>query len=171
MRTLETGRLILRGWRETDLEDMFVFLSNPNVTIPEGASPCKTLGECKRVLDYLIKKKNQLYWSGTIQPTALSKEYSVFVLYHFNKSPQVWIIGDELEKLDDDNFPHKFEINRKNKMVRICLYRYSEFNSSKLIADTIIPWTIEWLYFYELWLATGEWLGGGEHLEIINPEN
>lgn len=117
------------------------------------------------------KKKNQLYWSGTIQPTALSKEYSVFVLYHFNKSPQVWIIGDELEKLDDDNFPHKFEIHRKNKMVRICLYRYSEFNSSKLIADTIIPWTIEWLYFYELWLATGEWLGGGEHLEIINPEN
>ena len=58
MKTLETKRLILRDWRETDLEDMFVFLSNPNVTIPEGASPCKTLEECKRVLDYLIKKKN-----------------------------------------------------------------------------------------------------------------
>ena len=43
-------------------------------------------------------------------------------------------------------------------------FRYSEFNSSKLIANTIIPWTVEWLYYYELWLATGEWLGGGEHL-------
>ena len=32
------------------------------------------------------------------------------------------------------------------------------------IADTIIPWTSEWLFFYELWLATGgEWLGEGEH--------
>lgn len=41
--------------------------------------------------------------------------------------------------------------------------RYSEFNVYKLLADTIIPWTVEWLYFYELWLATGEWLGGGEH--------
>ena len=58
MRTLETERLILRDWRETDLEAMFVFLSNPNVTIPEGASPCNTLEECKRVLDYLIKEKN-----------------------------------------------------------------------------------------------------------------
>ena len=52
------------------------------------------------------------------------------------------------------------------KMVRICLYRYSEFNVYKLLADTIIPWTVEWLYFYELWLATGEWLGGGEHPDL-----
>ena len=37
---------------------------------------------------------------------------------------------------------------------------------NKLIANTIIPWTVEWLYYYELWQATGEWLGGGEH-----PEN
>jgi hypothetical protein len=29
------------------------------------------------------------------------------------------------------------------------------------IADTIIPWTSEWLFFYELWLASGEWHGGG----------
>jgi hypothetical protein len=29
------------------------------------------------------------------------------------------------------------------------------------IAETIIPWTSEWLYFYELWVFTGEWHGGG----------
>ena len=58
MKTLETKRLILRDWRETDLEDMFAFLSDPDVTIPEGASPCKTLEECRRVLDHLIEKKN-----------------------------------------------------------------------------------------------------------------
>lgn len=57
MRTLETERLILRDWRETDLADISVFLSNPNVTVPDGSSPCKTLAECKRVLDYLIEKK------------------------------------------------------------------------------------------------------------------
>lgn len=38
------------------------------------------------------------------------------------------------------------------------------------IANTIIPWTIEWLYYYELWLATGEWLGGGDHPEIGKPK-
>jgi ribosomal-protein-alanine N-acetyltransferase len=57
MRILETERLILRDWRENDLHDMYVFLSNPNVTIPDGTSPCQTLAECKRVLDYLIEKK------------------------------------------------------------------------------------------------------------------
>lgn len=58
MRTLETERLILRDWKETDLDDMFVFLSNPNVTIPEGSSPCETIEKCKAVLDYLISAKN-----------------------------------------------------------------------------------------------------------------
>jgi hypothetical protein len=31
------------------------------------------------------------------------------------------------------------------------------------IADTIVPWAALWLVFYEYWLATGLWLGGGEH--------
>ena len=52
------------------------------------------------------------------------------------------------------------------KKVQICLYMNSEFNSSKYLSNTIIPWAIEWLYYYELWLTTGKWLGGGRH-----PEN
>lgn len=138
------------------------YYKNSSVTlIQQKVALCSAYKGADCVID---KKNNQLFWSGKIKPTALSKEYTVFLSYRFNKSPKVWIIGDELEKLDDTNFPHKFDINPKNKMVQICLYRYSEFNSSKLIANTIIPWTVEWLYYYELWLATGEWLGGGEHL-------
>ena len=30
------------------------------------------------------------------------------------------------------------------------------------IADTIVPWTAEWLVHYEIWLVTGEWYGGGD---------
>lgn len=110
--------------------------------------------------------KNILFWYGKIKPTSLSKEYKVLVSYKLGKSPEVWVIGDELEKLDHKDFPHKYEVDVKNKMVRICLYRHREFSSYKLLANTIIPWTVEWLYYYELWLATNEWLGGGEH-----PEN
>ena len=29
--------------------------------------------------------------------------------------------------------------------------------------ETIVPWASLWLYYYEVWHATGEWLGGGEH--------
>ncbi len=46
----------------------------------------------------------------------------------------------------------------------LCLYFGSELQCSDIIADTIVPWTIDWLVVYEFWLATGRWLGGGiEH--------
>jgi hypothetical protein len=37
------------------------------------------------------------------------------------------------------------------------------------VADYIIPWISCWLYFYEVWLATGTWIGGGTHPE--KPEH
>lgn len=30
-----------------------------------------------------------------------------------------------------------------------------------LLADTILPWTSEWLLHYELWLVMGRWAGSG----------
>lgn len=70
MKTLETDRLILRDWKETDLEDMFVILSNPNVTIPEGSSTVETRDKCKEVLEYLMVVKNnyaiELKSTGTV---------------------------------------------------------------------------------------------------------
>ena len=112
--------------------------------------------------DCVIENK-KLVWCGKVKPTAFSKEYNVLITYKMLESPKIWIIGEELEQLDNLDFPHNYCVEPENKMVRICLYRYSEFNKYKLLAKTIIPWTIEWLYFYELWLATGEWLGGGQH--------
>jgi hypothetical protein len=31
-----------------------------------------------------------------------------------------------------------------------------------LIADSTVPWSVEWLIYYEIWKATGDWHGGGE---------
>jgi hypothetical protein len=44
----------------------------------------------------------------------------------------------------------------------LCLYRKGEWSSAMLIANSIVPWASEWLLFYEIWLATGEWHGGGD---------
>lgn len=48
---------------------------------------------------------------------------------------------------------------------RLCLYlpRSGEWTHEKYISETIVPWTSLWFYYYEVWDATGEWLGGGEH--------
>lgn len=118
--------------------------------------------EAKCTID---KSRVSLTWAGNIRPTPISKEYKVLITYRVLFPPKVWIIGDALEKLGAVDFPHKYEVDINRKMVRICLYRHLEFNSRTYLANTIIPWTVEWLYFYEMWLATGRWLGGGEHPE------
>lgn len=106
---------------------------------------------------------NQLCWLGKVKPTAFSKEYNLIILYKINKAPEIWVIGDELEKIEDKNFPHIYDKKIDKKMVRICLYRNYEFNHSMYLSNTIVPWAIEWLYYYELWLLTDKWLGGGVH--------
>jgi hypothetical protein len=31
------------------------------------------------------------------------------------------------------------------------------------IDNTIVPWAILWLFYFEEWLWSDEWKGGGEH--------
>ena len=108
-------------------------------------------------------KNGVLHWSGYLRPTALSRTYHVVVDYKAKKRPVVRLLGDNIKGLDKSNFPHKFNIDHVKKHVDLCLHLAHEFNSSMLIADTIIPWAVEWLYFYEIWLTTNVWCGGGKH--------
>ncbi len=43
----------------------------------------------------------------------------------------------------------------------LCLYDRSgnEWNWSCPLVDTIIPWTVRWLFHYEYWWEFGVWLG------------
>ena len=47
----------------------------------------------------------------------------------------------------------------------LCLFypEYDEWKYTDSWAETLIPWASLWLYYYEIWLQTGEWLGGGIH--------
>lgn len=109
-------------------------------------------------------QRNRLAWEGTLQPTGLSARYKAEISCTVNGKPDVWVSGDNI--VDHDNIPHKYDIDKGR--VNVCLYLPAEHNSSWLFTDTIIPWIIEWLYFYEVWLATGAWLGGGEHPRVKN---
>ena len=110
-----------------------------------------------------VRGGRKLLWCGKLRPTPVSNEYVIVLTWTPDDPPIVWVIGDTLEKLDDPNFPHVYYVDQENKMIQICLYRHQEFNRHTLLDSTIIPWAKEWLYYYEMWLTTGEWLGGGEH--------
>lgn len=62
-------------------------------------------------------------------------------------------------EINGEKVPHMFSDGS------LCLYypEYNEWKYSDCWADTLIPWASLWLYYYEIWLMTGAWLGGGIH--------
>lgn len=97
---------------------------------------------------------------GTLQPTSRSANYGFVLKYSLNDSPKIKITSPTLEKNSKgEDIPHLYPGEN------LCLYqpKYSEFTGSCFLCNTIIPWTSLWLYYYEVWHLTNEWLGGGEH--------
>ncbi|MBS7327126.1 MAG: hypothetical protein KIG68_00015 [Oxalobacter sp.] len=109
---------------------------------------------------------NKLTWFGKIKPSPISRIYKIKISCDGFKRPKVILYGDNLRGIEKADFPHKFNVNLEKSEVELCLHMFHEFSHKKhLIADTIVLWTQEWLFFYEIWLETGEWLGGGHNLK------
>ena len=60
--------------------------------------------------------------------------------------------------------PHLYE----QKPPKLCLYlpRNSEWQSWMRLDQTIVPWTALWLFYFEEWLVSNDWKGGGMHPEV-----
>ncbi|MEL7599153.1 hypothetical protein SDC9_113949 [bioreactor metagenome] len=108
-------------------------------------------------------RQNILVWKGYLQPTYLSPKYLIKVVYQREKHPNVYVIDPKPLVLAEgkSKLEHVYDTDKQH----LCIYykRAKEWNETKFIADTIIPWTSEWLFHYEIWATTGIWHGGGIH--------
>ena len=113
-------------------------------------------------------KDGVLTWIGIVKPTPFSKDYVIMIEYKIGKSPKTWLINETLDTETYEQIPHNYEVDLFSGKIRLCLYKpgRKEWQPNSSIAKTIIPWAIEWLFYYEVWQVTGEWLGGGEHPSI-----
>jgi len=117
-------------------------------------------------------------WEGSVRP--LSKTYLLKVSYTMRNRigdmdlkpwfPQVWLVEPRLETrraAPADPIPHLWPSPTQDPTrSSLCLFdpAQDEWSRDRAIADTTIPWAIDWLFSYEGWHATGEWQGGGrEH--------
>jgi hypothetical protein len=41
--------------------------------------------------------------------------------------------------------------------------KYAEWRPQLQLSDTILPWASLWLFYFEQWLFSGKWEGGGAH--------
>lgn len=99
---------------------------------------------------------------GDLQPSELSRTYTIEVSQRGGQTPEVRVRAPVLRsRIDEPRIPHMYE------QERLCLYLpgSGEWKPDVPIAVTFIPWASMWLYFYEVWHATGVWLGGGVHPE------
>ena len=97
--------------------------------------------------------RGRLSWTGRLQPCELSRIYTVQITYTTKRYPATRILDPQLEATQTGFLPHTYSDKT------LCLHDAGQWADHMLIVDTIVPWTAEWLLHYEVWLATGEWLG------------
>jgi hypothetical protein len=105
--------------------------------------------------------RSGLVWRGRAQPTALSDVYRLQIAYDLGDLPRTKVLDTQLKRREDQQIPHMYG------QESLCLFnpQKCEWNARMQIASTVLPLACLWLYFYEIWLVTGEWHGGGDHPE------
>jgi len=107
-------------------------------------------------------RNDRLVWRHWLQPTPLSRRYRLRLIFILRNSPVTIIEEPCLSELAAGRrIPHLYE----EKPARLCLYQpaYEEWSSAKRLSETIVPWATLWLFYFEDWMSSNEWRGGGEH--------
>lgn len=93
-----------------------------------------------------------LVCTGEIQPTPDCEKYKIRIEYVPGKLPMVYV---KAPSIPDSNEIH---IYREGFL---CLFDPAETNwkDTHKLTEFTIPWTIEWILFYELWKLSGKWEG------------
>ena len=113
----------------------------------------------------IIRKGDlELKWTCTITPTPLSASYKLHLHYQKSEGVKVYVLEPKPLVLapGENHLPHVYSTVEQE----LCLYypKDKEWTPAMLYVHTLIPWACEWLLHYEIWVATGEWKGGGiEH--------
>ncbi|CDZ72005.1 Similar to Bradyrhizobium japonicum blr0073 protein. UniProt: [Neorhizobium galegae bv. orientalis] len=115
-------------------------------------------------------------WVGTLTP--ITQSYKIWIRYFpkifwdkvFLEHPYVTVkVIDPLIAPDPrgtgEPTPHVYRYLQPPDRPALCAWdpKYEPWDPSQYIADEIVPSTIRWLLFFEDWLDTGVWRGGGRH--------
>ncbi len=130
------------------------------------------------------REKTTASFEGKLRP--IFQTFAVRILYRAplvveqfdprKMQPRVKIIDPPLRPRRGDpegELPHVYYVGSGSLDVVLCMFdpEGHEWSPSMRLAETTVPWTIDWLASYEGWRATGEWVGGGRHPAVATlPE-
>ena len=128
-------------------------------------------------LALVARETDTAMWEGPVRP--LLQTYRIGILYRApmlienldagRLQPRVSIISPTLRPRRGDPeglLPHVYY--SADGGVTLCLLdpEAGDWSPADLVAETTVPWTIEWLAAYEGWRATGKWTASGRHVEV-----
>lgn len=106
-----------------------------------------------------------LIFDCTIEVPGGGRRYQCqLTVFRNGRSPQMRVIGPDLRELADGRrLPHIYRNDGPGVLLCLWLPNASEWTSAMKLSETYIPWTVRWLAYFELWLASNIWSGGGVH--------
>lgn len=115
------------------------------------------------IFDKVVENFNNGFWMEfSIKPTELSRTYRVVLIYVNGYQPYSYVVSPNIINISGDRtVPHLY--NQENQRLCLTFPVYDEWTTNKLIVNTYIPWIAHWLYYYEEWLLSDDWKGGGKH--------
>ena len=113
-----------------------------------------------------------LVWRGPLRPKAQLYKVCLFWKPGAMALPYVMIVDPPLQPRPNGTYaeiPHLIFDKDDPTDSGLCLFdpRGGEWSAARLIAETTIHWTAEWLTYYELWHLTGEWFAPGVGYESV----
>lgn len=103
-------------------------------------------------------------WTGTLEPVA-GKVFTIRIDYPEYGRPRVYLVDPPMA----DGCPHTWGRGE------MCVFWPDDpenegWETDSWVADTIVPWSATWLYFYDHWRETGQPWAGPEKSHVGTKE-
>lgn len=112
-----------------------------------------------------LDRGRELQYRFAIAPSAFGRTYNCLLrMRPDSREPEVLVLRPDLKSLaGKKTIPHVYDHDGPG--TKLCLWwpKLREWMPRMKLSETCVPWTAEWLWYFEDWLATGEWAGGGQH--------
>jgi hypothetical protein len=108
-------------------------------------------------------KNGRLTWQFDARPVPVNRRYRLKLDYALPRPPQIFIIDPNPHTLAAGRtIPHLYDQAR----AQLCLYlpKTGEWHDRRFLSETFVPWSVLWLLYFEDWLVSDEWNGGGVHV-------
>ena len=113
---------------------------------------------------------SHLVWCYTAAPTPISRDYGIRIDARQGRTPEIFVDDPDLSVLAGGRrLPHVYQ----QKPPRLCLYlpNTGQWAPCLRIDLTFVPWASLWLFYFEDWLVTNTWRGGGIHPTARNDND